>query len=285
MKKSIFIGNGINRLGNVNNSWENLLCELINGINKREIIITDNKPFPMLYEEIVLRGKKFSGITESKIKNKVCCLMDSLQFNEIHKQIIELDIDDIITTNYDYNFEKCIDNDFDRKFYIEENGADNDDIRKLEKKYRLYTHSKIDNKRIWHIHGDVGTDDSIVLGQDMYSRVLDKYINYFKKKDKKYFSWIDLLFNTEVHIIGFGLEYTEIDIWWLLNYRARLINSDRYEYKPKNKIYYYIKSEGSDEKFKSKKQLLESQEVEVKYIDCKNYNDFYYQCIQIVNNS
>lgn len=52
------------------------------------------------------------------------------------------------------------------------------------------------------------------------------------------YSWADVFFMTDLHIIGFGLDFAELDIWWLLNRRIRL-NKD-YDNPVKNKIYYYV---------------------------------------------
>lgn len=38
-----------------------------------------------------------------------------------------------------------------------------------------------------------------------------------------YISWIELFFRTNVYIVGFGMVFSEIDIWWLLNKRARFL--------------------------------------------------------------
>lgn len=38
-----------------------------------------------------------------------------------------------------------------------------------------------------------------------------------------YLSWVELFFNTNVYIAGFGMSFSEIDIWWLLNKRARFM--------------------------------------------------------------
>ena len=40
-------------------------------------------------------------------------------------------------------------------------------------------------------------------------------------------SWAELMFRTNVYIVGFGMGFSEIDIWWLLNKRARMIQEDK----------------------------------------------------------
>ena len=65
-------------------------------------------------------------------------------------------------------------------------------------------------------------------------------------------SWIDLFFFSDLHIIGLGLDFSETDIWWILNKRKRLIADRKVEeFSNKlNKIYFYM-TDGD-----SKKKLL-----------------------------
>lgn len=58
----------------------------------------------------------------------------------------------------------------------------------------------------------------------------------------QYKNWVDLFFLTDVHIIAQGLDFSEIDIWWLLNKRARYkaaAKRSKYLYEINNKVYYY----------------------------------------------
>lgn len=48
-------------------------------------------------------------------------------------------------------------------------------------------------------------------------------------------SWIDAFFFSNLHIIGLTIDFSEIDIWWLLSRRARLLKN----WMVTNKIYYY----------------------------------------------
>jgi len=87
-------------------------------------------------------------------------------------------------------------------------------------------------------------------------------------------SWVDLLFSSNVHILGLSLDFSELDLWWVLNKRARL--------PCKNKIYYYT-NENDDEK----NELLKSFGVKVVYENIVN-NDFqtyYKNVLKKVKNS
>ena len=40
--------------------------------------------------------------------------------------------------------------------------------------------------------------------------------------------WAEKIFTDNIHIVGFGLSKAEIDIWWLITYRASLFYSNRF---------------------------------------------------------
>lgn len=84
-----------------------------------------------------------------------------------------------------------------------------------------------------------------------------------------------------LHIIGLGLDFSETDIWWILNKRKRLI-ADRivedFSNKP-NKIYFYM-----TENDLKKRLLLEYFGVEViEYtVNDSNYEEVYNKAIKTV---
>ena len=96
---------------------------------------------------------------------------------------------------------------------------------------------------MWKMHGDVENVKTISLGYDQYCGSLSKIEAYIKGgytgkevkntismkekcKDNSLFddySWIELFFKTNVYISCFGMDFSEIDIWWILNKRKRFI--------------------------------------------------------------
>ena len=99
--------------------------------------------------------------------------------------------------------------------------------------------AKVKVKRIWHIHGEAKNPASIMLGYNHYGSTLGRMANYYNGKDiykslgilqnrlsspltSEPKSWIDLFYMKNIHIIGYGLDNAEIDIWWLLGKRARM---------------------------------------------------------------
>lgn len=278
-KNTILVGNGINRINN-NQSWLQLLKQLITYINKSDVIITEQKPFPLLYEEILLRGLMYRGITENKLKEKIAKQMKRLKVNSYHNRLVELPVENIITTNYDYNIEiacGCSDRIIHKRL-----GGN-----RLESKYRMYTYNYVLGKRIWHIHGEVNYPNTIVLGHEFYGKVLEKMIRYVSKLyDKSEGSWIDLFFDSDIHIIGFEYDFTEIDLWWLINSRARLkyvnkhfINNSINFYMPiiNDDFHDLTKVEQEERILKNerKRQLLECHDVKVIEIECGSYREYY----------
>ena len=75
-------------------------------------------------------------------------------------------------------------------------------------------------------------------------------------KDKSIISWIDLMFTTDIYIVGFGMDFSEQDIWWILNKRQRFIKEGKIN--SENKIFYFNIDN------KDKKEILESFGVTVK---------------------
>jgi hypothetical protein len=134
-----------------------------------------------------------------------------------------------LTTNYDYGFENA------SGLSVEKGNL------ARETKYSVFRRKVVSNTSIWHIHGEAGLPSTITLGYDQYSGYLQKLREHatgdrspqggspFKRRELDFdassecvYSWLDVFFRDDVHIIGLGLDYTEIDLWWALTYKARL---------------------------------------------------------------
>ncbi|EQC2549893.1 SIR2 family protein [Enterobacter sichuanensis] len=264
---SLLIGNGINNITN-GNSWLDVLNNL--GETYEITIDTHEKPFPLAYEEIYfnISNKNMNGFSENKIKDSIASKINTIQPNEIHQKIIELECNNILTTNYDLAFEYCLDDN------IRPEDLKNEGVIK-ESKYNIFRHHKVESKKIWHIHGAVNNPSSIILGYEHYSGYLQSMRGYTttgSQYSNKSFnepltkrlqandignSWIDEFFTNDVYILGLSLDFVEIDLWWLLTFR------ERYKIEKKislqNEIIYYIPSYYyNDVASKPKIDLLES---------------------------
>ncbi|ELW8948976.1 SIR2 family protein [Yersinia enterocolitica] len=245
---SLLIGNGINNIIN-GNSWFDVLNSL--GDTYEIKIDTNGKPFPLAYEEIYfnISNKNVNGFSESKIKDSIASKIKLIQPNEIHKKIIELECNNILTTNYDLAFEYCLDNN------VRPEDLKNEGIIK-ESKYNIFRHHKMKNKNIWHIHGALNNPSSIILGYEHYSGYLQSMRGYtttgsqysnesFNEPLTKRLerndvgnSWIDDFFTKNVYILGLNLDFVEIDLWWLLTFRER--NRITKKINLQHEVIYYI---------------------------------------------
>jgi len=268
MKNSVLlIGNGINNINNKEN-WADLLksmtkiCKVENKVG-----INNNKPFPLLYEEIYLKS---TDILELILKKHIAKKVQNIKENKIHELIREKRFKDIITTNYEYTLQG-------KSLTLENNIKNIGRIK--ETKYSIFRHNKINDTRVWHIHGECKVPDSITLGYEHYGGQLQQMRNYvvsgthYKKKQNqnslssrlksnKIFSesWLELFFKRNIHIVGLALDFVESDIWWLLTYRARLKKIK--ENKISNKIFYYIPQKHCPTS-KNKIELLKAVDVNI----------------------
>lgn len=245
--KVLLIGNDINNATS-DYSWFNLLADLIDYAKLTDIPSSENKPFPLFYEEIFLSSAKRYGTKESRLKTYIGAKARRLRHNEIHKQIIDLKIKTILTTNYDFTLEKVLTDNTDS---IKNSGYIKESL------YSLFRLNKINDYNFWHIHGYEIAPQTITLGYEHYSGYLQQMRNYvvtgtkgtYKKKDfaplsrrikesvVKHESWIDYFFTHDIYIFGLNFDFVEMHLWWLLTYRARATAQKKLEIT--NNIYYF----------------------------------------------
>lgn len=289
--QSILFGNGLNRLTDGNPSWDDLMKD----IAKEDI--DKNIPNTLRYEAVIVSepyraeatkivtsdGKSIltsdghvlyaSGeVVEAKLKKDIAERISAFQPNFAYDTIAKLKVDHYMTTNYDNTLLKAI-------------GEKSLDVRyRPEKIYsirRCYALNGINGKQsYWPLHGNIDSPASIMLGYDHYCGALSKIESYVKggyempnvgripsltsrleEGLRDIYSWIDLFFITDVHIIGLDLKYEELDLWWVLNRRQRIRRKD-----PKlvnNRIVYYP----VDPVTEDKRQLFKGFDVEVCDLD------------------
>ncbi len=330
--KAVFIGNGINRLENYNTlSWDDLLNSLalsetlLRIFPKLNTIDFKNplKPFPFIFEELLqsentkeiefnervkIFKEEIRKLLENQVKNKI-------EYNKFHKSIMNSQASDVITSNYDYGFELAGNKDF---FSQKEDlaGFKKELTANIKRSYWC------NNKRIWHMHGELYDcrkhskivvkdypEQSILLGYSHYLKNIsdiEKYVKGEKENTPRVIrrltnnedmniSWIDKFFTHDIDIFGISLGFEEQDIWWLLNYRAEIINRKTKLKKVliNNTINFYIPEfEENDYGKKSfeaevsyKKNLavidvLKLHHVNVIKYRAKNWEDFYEKIIQ-----
>jgi len=229
----LFVGNSPNQVHGTGQSWSGLLASLrISASMAQDDAAHELKPFPLHFEEI--RNRYLAANpdqTDANVVAKVAELFRGMKPNQVHTQLMDLAFSEIVTTNYDDCLERATG---------KTSAPANFGIK--ERNYSLFRRVAVGNKHIWHVHGDISVPQSIVLGHDRYVESCAQMRRYmdleglkfahmepvkaaFKQSDAidiaRVHSWIDLFLTRDVHFVGFGLDFTEVDVWYLLSYRAR----------------------------------------------------------------
>ena len=246
----LLLGNGLNQL-NGGVSWNDFLRaiatkkEIIDGI----VLVDDLKcPEPL---KAILVTEDHVDVAMRDYCNKIAFQEQSELVCKLYKKLLTIGFDDVLTTNYTYELEIAASNSkqMDTKG-ISKLMRHTDAVKRAENKYLLHTYNQLIvngcTNRVWHIHGEARKPDSTVLGHYYYGNLLCKIKeclhrrNYAENKEIK--SWVDSFIMGDVYVLGFGLGFSELDLWWLLNRKAR-------EKTATGKVYFYAAEPvGFDEK-------------------------------------
>ena len=287
MIQSVLYGNGFNLLSEGTPSWEKLLEEIameplekdIPNTLKYEAMIA-RKPYRdrvvYTYNGVVITYNEkvitYSEVVESKLKKDIASRVKSFSSNDFYFRLAGLPVSHYLTTNYDNTLSKSMGEDG----FAPQNKSER--LYSIWRQYRSH-----DNRFYWPMHGNEESPASIMLGYDHYCGALskinryvkgsdsvdgnraDSMVNRLKNENLKIESWVDLFFCSDLHIIGQGLAYEEIDLWWLLNKRKRL--EQQFEGLIKNHIFFYpVEDVPAD-----KRQLFRDFDVTV--IDLDSYKE------------
>lgn len=232
--KTILLGNGLSRTFNSSPSWSELL-----GVNDKRI---EKLPYPLKLRLIDIKIEQVLFKLEKH-------LTPTEEYASIIKRLVRNGFVNFLTTNYTYEIEYSL---------LPLNKRNYDYIKKcsfsmkntfLDKGVSIsnYTIIKYEGKSIyiWHLHGEIRKKSSIVLDQNTYGKLVGDIYNYdvkniFKVNHYGYDyqgyackSWIELFLLDDLYIVGYGLDYSEFDIWWILEKRKI------YRLKLSNKIFLY----------------------------------------------
>lgn len=244
MENVVLFGNGLNLLSN-NLSWHDLLDKILHkGLEDKDtsVCMPSALPNTLQYDFILFNSDSVGkSIVEERQLNLKKCIAENVKHfatNDIYKILGELKVDTYLTTNYDHTLDESL-----RQIgYVLDLSKSN----KQEKLYnirrsRAFSKSGDTTKIIYPIHGDIDNPKSMVIGYNHYCGTIGKLDAYLKgraewegnqllKMEERLYSedfavksWIDHFFFSNVHIFGLGLDFSEIDLWWILVRRKRLI--------------------------------------------------------------
>ena len=236
--KAILLGNGV--IYNVESKWEKIIDKLAKNEVKKEKI---EAPYSLMATIITdsddrkRQEKYLNYFTDNNDKGEKYKYFKY----ELIDELLKLPFNAILTTNYTYEIENALVANFSileprkqSKFACFQNPSQNSKFPK-DSRYLLRTFNRLYSKAIgqrdiWHIHGEVRRKTSMVLTHDEYARLIGEILkynkaradDYEKKADNLEFkSWIDYFIMADLYIVGQSFDFSEFDLWWLLNRRIR----------------------------------------------------------------
>ncbi len=225
----LFLGNGINRCFQENVSWNDVLSKLSDGKYTSWELSRMACPAPL--KAIIATS---DNVNKKLAQNKQYFFGTASEEQNVYlRKLFDMGFEDIITTNYSYELEMAalgVHSISENK--LRKMSAHTTAIDRAEGKYMLHTYNSVlyggKERRIWHIHGEARKPDSMILGHYYYGNLTAKVKNEsdrlgdaYRREGYKCKSWMDLFILGDVYIIGTALDVSEIDLWWLINRKAR----------------------------------------------------------------
>ena len=280
-KNVLFLGNGLNISFN-RVSWSQLLSDMSGGKDFKSDL-----PMPL---QAVIATHNNVDVTMERLAKSLYGDPISNEYKDILSVLLEAGFDDIITTNYSYELEMAARSDNQvTDSYL--NGIRRSTKVKgpAEGKYFIHTYNEVTvnsvKNRVWHIHGAARNPSSMVIGHYYYGNLLSKYKNYFDDEVRNNYSkpelandksWLDSFVIGNVFMLGYGLDPSDMDIWWLLDRKHR-------EKADHGNVYYYAPSWEDDYRQKEKYSLLRCYGAEpctTGTKEAEGYLKFYIDAIQ-----
>ncbi len=159
---------------------------------------------------------------------------------------------------------------------------------------------------VHHVHGECAYPESICLGYEHYAGTLEKIRTFLTdstsvrdKADPHKFklydvlseieesdgSWLYRFFTEDIYFLGVGLDVSEMDIWWLITYRAKLMREKAAPIH--NQIVYYEievpKSVEGQKTVQKRGDLLRTFGVEVVHCMDRGYDKRYEHAISDIS--
>jgi SIR2-like domain len=217
----LFVGNGPNYFSK-ELSWKGVVqnaAQKVGSLNRVKQVL--DEPLPLVFEALVASHPK----KENWIKRELAIDLKGLKANRIHRRLMALPWNTILTTNYDHCLEEATGERF-KSMNLDR-----------ESTYSVFRRNRSGSRSIWHLHGDVTGPRTMMLGMHQYAGYLQKLRQYLTRRhggspfvfntgtwvseDDRH-SWADHFLRDDVHIVGLGLDYQETVLWWLLTFKARL---------------------------------------------------------------
>lgn len=224
----LLVGNGLNRCMGDDTTWDNAILKLA----KDDAILDKIKRL-----DYSIRATVTADEDDSKRWQRYVKLFDNdFKYfdNPLLKNLLRVPFDAVLTTNYTYELENALDENFPRSDHKEDwacTTAANFNTRKQPDSVRLLnTFNRLKNEDgkdvdIWHIHGEVRDPASMILTHEEYGRLVTELVREEENENNEgeifFNSWQDYFVYGDLYILGQGVNFAEFDLWWMLSRRRR----------------------------------------------------------------
>ena len=271
----LLLGNGVLRLaGGV--SWEALLRKIAMKDGISDALLHD---IPLSMRVEALCGPDVEGARQrasEEFDPEDLCVTDTL------RRLLQLPWDCILTTNYTYEAEEVL---------LGKRRFEQSDCRRMLACAYGSSHRK-DNLHfcyvlerpgqpplpVWHIHGDLGRHSSMILSYYTYAGAVSRLSEFNRRRANDFQdsqqagrslrmkSWTDWFITGDVYSVGFGYDFSEFDLWWAAERKARE-NAD---------VGRLVTYQDAQAKYDPVCALLDSVGAEVRrFRDYRDYTEFY----------
>ena len=274
MENSILFGNGIN-LPDDKRKWDGILkgmtCDesflrIESNTLKYEYIMLQKREFqkvPLLCGGKMFLAGQFNYALRVNMENDIykkdiCRILMDNPPTMLYDELARLKMNHYLTTNYELYLNSA----FAKMGYS---------IEEIKDDSSLFKHNMAmkdsDEISLFNIHGDVSDPKSLILGFAQYSKRVVEIENLLETLNNGEYpkkNWVDIILNSNLYIIGFGLAEDEIDLWDLLVYRKRM---NRSRGKMTNRICFF---DISDKRDIGKEKIYKGFDIDVQFIEVKN---------------
>ncbi|MDO4865766.1 MAG: hypothetical protein Q4C10_04360 [Clostridia bacterium] len=226
----LLLGNGILRLrGGV--SWESLLSRIAMNDDIPDEVLRE---IPMAMRVEALCGADVEGArlrAAGEFEPIDACVTDTL------RRLLSLPWDCVLTTNYTYEAEGVLLNRgrFGREDRSRMLACMNGSVLRRDNLHFCYIMERegLPPLPVWHIHGDLGRPESMILSYYSYAKAISRLQKYNRKLKNAFqeavearrtivpLSWSDWFILGDVYSVGFGYDFSEFDLWWAAERKAR----------------------------------------------------------------
>ena len=256
-KPAFLFGNGINRYKTSKVEWNDILLELLKPkiiidkvqINNFKKILGPNGPkdysniemYDMI-DDLYKNESEPQNAENENLQKTVCELIEkkfkksatNVHYMEIVNVIKNLDLP-LMTTNYDDLFEQYANVMEYKSLNSRVVGSGKYGSHSAYQWNKFFSDRKLtrpdEHFAIWHVHGTIKDFRTIHMGFNHYVGMLARAKSTIQntksrlnRTNKSWYgdnTWLDLIYNKNLVIVGFGLPTTEIFLRWLLRSRSR----------------------------------------------------------------